>query len=145
MIFFAVLISVVVGFGIYASKLRFDLVSDDYYQREIDYQSQIDRLNNTAPFKSEISISLNDQATLVRIVLPVEHTTAPGFSGNVYFYRPSDAEKDFTSDISPLTGGSAVIDSSELTDGLWKVQLSWTTGPTDYYYEDTLVVSRVGI
>ena len=139
--FFAILVTSVVAFGIYASTIRFDLVSDDYYAREIAYQSQIDRITNTRPLLEEIAVTPDLASGKVVLNLPVAHTTAADFEGNAHFYRPSDAQRDFHHALTASADGTFDVDAAPLNPGLWKVQLTWNVGETGYYFEDTLVVN----
>ena len=69
-----------------------DLVSADYYEQEIRYQGQLDRLKRAKQLDQQISVSYNPGQKQITISLPPElpHTA----TGSIHLYRPSAAGLD---------------------------------------------------
>lgn len=110
-------------------RQRVDLVRDDYYQDEMTYQKQIDRVSRTARLSTEPALVIDTDSQALNLRLPT------GWSaGKLTFYRPSDRLQDRT--IRLVTNQQAVS-TKGLTRGLWRAQLSWSVGGEDYYYEQT--------
>ena len=95
---------IVLSFIIFALSIAFiivfpfnqkvDLVTDDYYQKELKYQEQIDKNSRTK--------LLDDQLTLIqnKKTLEIQYPRDYGkISGEINFYRPSDSGKDFSKEI----------------------------------------------
>jgi hypothetical protein len=72
------------------------------------------------------------------VIFPAE-LNSKGISGEILFYRPSDATKDFKFQLS--TENSAhEVPLQNFSKGMYKMQLSWTAGQTAYFTEQVLVI-----
>ncbi|MCY7352421.1 MAG: FixH family protein [Cytophagaceae bacterium] len=119
-----------IGFMIYRMcRQRVDLVRDDYYQTEIAYQQQINRLVNASQ-KKPLDMTYHADVQQIAFVLP---TTL--HRGVIYFYRPSDRAQDFNLRIPDIHPARQVVSTAKLARGFWRVQLTWSDGQRDYYTE----------
>lgn len=112
-------------------RQKIDLVTDNYYEKEIKYQEQIDKLNNTNSLTEKIMIKkINSE---LHITFPDE---ALPKSGDITFYRPSDRSKDRT---FPLKEGEKiqVFNIEEFAPGLWEVVIYWKSNETEYLTKET--------
>ncbi len=116
-----------------------DLVRADYYEREIAYQDQIDRLNRTAAFRSEVSVSYELGQQQVALRLPAAHLTG-SITGTIHFYRPSNARLDFDLPLALDATGAQSVPTAKLQGGLWKVRVQWTSGGQEYFHNQSLVL-----
>src|SRR4051812_34279951 len=91
-----------ISFMVYSAMQQdFDLVAEDYYNKEIQFQNQIDKQTNEIGLKdSLICMVLADD---VIIKFPDEHL-GKKIKGEIQFFRPSDASKDVKSVISSENG-----------------------------------------
>ena len=110
-------------------RQRVDLVREDYYQDEIAYQKQIDRVARTARLSNEPALIVDSERQEVALNLPANWS-----AGKLTFYRPSNGLQDRT---IQLVRNQQAVSTSGLAKGLWRAQLSWSVGDKDYYYEDT--------
>jgi hypothetical protein len=69
-------------------------VSKDYYQKEIAYQQHMNTVAQTKESNAEIQVTLAEAAGQLVIAFP-EFYQGEKVSGNVNFFRPSDAKLDF--------------------------------------------------
>lgn len=126
---YAAFISVVfIMISISISK-NVDLVTEDYYDKEIKYQEEIDRINNTNILKEQVIFNIDEPT--VKIIFPVKSPQSV-ISGEILFYRPSESRKDFSITISADNSGSQSIDISGISKGLWKVKVIWNMDSTGY-------------
>jgi len=114
-----------------------DLVRSDYYEHEIRYQSQIERMNRTAAMRGEVSIAYDATGQQIALRLPAAHFAQQPI-GRVQLYRPSDARLDFEIPLALDEDGSQKVTAAKLRAGLWKVRILWTAGGQDYYYDQSL-------
>lgn len=134
-IFFAGTLSLV----FVACSQKMDLVSQDYYEREIKFQSHIDRLHRTQFFGVKASIEYDPTAGIIIVHLPAEH--APRISqGRIEFYRPSSATLDRQLLLKLNAAGTQSIATKNLAPGLWNVRVSWTADEKDFFIDQKLVV-----
>ena len=125
-----------VGIMVYKSMTKnIDLVSNNYYEKELKYQEQINKINNTKTLKQGIKIESNGSAVII---------TYPGecnkVTGEISFYKPSDAKNDFKMNIESGSDLKQVISTEKLTKGLWKVQISWAMDGKDYFNEEKVMI-----
>jgi hypothetical protein len=131
--FAAFIISLVV---LCARQTDIHLVSPDYYKEEIAYQNQIDQLSNAHHLKEKLQFHYEAQQKRLQLHFPASTER----SGEILFFRPSDARKDLKMDIRPDAQGNQAIPVGQLDKGLWKVKIHWQAGQQQYLAEETLVI-----
>lgn len=129
----------VISVAILASRQRTDLVRADYYEEELRFQKQIDRVNRTRPIKSEISVRVIKASRKIALELPAEFTDHDT-TGTIQFYRPSDARLDRQVPLAVDGNGRQSLDATELQPGLWRLRVSWKTGGSEYFHDSSLVI-----
>src|SRR5262245_14670744 len=122
---FVIFASAMAAWIAFATRQNMDLVRTDYYEAEIRYQSQLDRLNRTAPLRSKVAIHYRAAAREITLRLPAEHATSHP-AGRIHFYRPSEAALDFELPLTIDAQGPQRIDARKLPAGQWKVRVEWT-------------------
>ncbi|MBU6402156.1 MAG: FixH family protein [Verrucomicrobia bacterium] len=131
------------GFIIFAVGQKTDLVRPDYYDQEIRFQEQIDRLKATRPLRAQVTVSYDASRHCVHIHLPTAQAVR-SISGRIRFYRPSDASLDRDVPLAVDSAGLQVVHVAEWRRGLWRVRLEWTVDGQGYYYDQAIVVSMNG-
>lgn len=114
-----------------------NLVSEDYYQKEIAYQNNIDQMNNTNQLSKELTFNYKPDSQQIMLNFPKESI---GSTGEINFYRPSDAKKDFAVKLDIANAESQTIPVSTLDKGLWVVKVSWNKDGKGYYKEEKMVL-----
>ncbi len=114
------------------SRERIDLVRDDYYQTEVLYQKQIDRIANARRI-NPITMTYQRETHQVTVVLP-----ATLIKGEIHFYRPADRQLDFIVPIPAVHTNRQVVSTATLAEGYWRVQFTWSDGRHSYYTEETI-------
>ncbi|HRO41591.1 MAG TPA: FixH family protein [Flavipsychrobacter sp.] len=117
-----------------AMKQDFQLVSKDYYQKEIQYQEVIDAGKNQATLSAPVVFKANSEA--VTIALPEEFAEKI-VTGNVEFYAPVDAKFDAKFALQ-LESNSMSIPRTSLHPTKYQVKINWEAEGKKYYQETTL-------
>ena len=112
-----------------------DLVSSNYYEKEVKYQQQIDTEKRTKELNENIKINILNK-TLV-----VSFPDTAGVTGELYFYRPSDYKKDFSVPISLDTNREQAVNVSNLLKGYWRLQVKWIMNKNEYYSEQPVYIN----
>lgn len=112
-----------------------DLVAEDYYQQEIQYQNTIDQQD--AAQKSGFSPAIVTNENEVNIVFP-DTVRKMGVSGEVVFYRPDNKALDYSQNISLDNSGKMSIMRSKFSEGMYQAKVKWKSAGKDYYYESTI-------
>lgn len=118
-------------------RQRVELVSDDYYDRELAFQKKIDEMNNANALSEKITHSITDNSFL--IAFPSQFKSSE-VEGEIVFFRPSDASKDFKSKIQLDAEAKQEIDRKNLSKGMYKMQISWSVNGIPYFVEETIVI-----
>lgn len=131
---FVIFVGAIALIIIFPFNQKVDLVTNDYYERELRYQEQIDKTSRTAMLEEEIKINRNKNT--VEIIYPGSYGK---ISGEIIFYRPSDSSKDIEFNIAADSAGKQVIDIGSLVPGLWKLKISWNMNGQGYYIEKIIM------
>jgi hypothetical protein len=118
---------------------KVDLVADDYYKQEIEYQQQIDKMSNAKSLKEPIGFQFSSAQRTVKLSFPGDHLQK-GLNGNIHFYRPSDSSLDRQFEVKPDESGVQLISVGSLNKGLWKIKISWTAAGSSYFDEKVITL-----
>jgi hypothetical protein len=119
-----------------AFRQDFDLVHEDYYAEELQYQKHMDREKNSGLLGENISCSVDQN----EVVLKFPKTIDSGkVIGEVFFFRPSDKKKDIKQ-VLHLSEGEQRFPLSLFSSGLYKVKVTWQSNGIDYFNEETIVL-----
>jgi len=137
--FFTVAIIGCGTFIAFCSRHPADLVAADYYEQEVRYQGQIDRLRHAQQPTGPATVTYDAKARLISIALPPNYSRRKP-SGSIQLYRPSATNQDRQLKLAPDEHGVQTIDASSLLPGLWKVRVSWTADETEFFVDQKIVI-----
>ena len=137
--FFVIAILFIVTFIAFAMRQREDLVSADYYEREVRYQSQLDSMNRSQLLAAQAVVTFEPTQQTIVITLPAVQTQ--GATGKIQLYRPSDERLDRDVPLALNAEGIQRIDAKKLRDGLWKVRVRWSLDGKEYFVDQPVIVS----
>jgi hypothetical protein len=137
--FFAAAVAGCIGFVIFCNRHPTDLVSADYYEQEIQYQNQLERLDRTQRLSSQATVGYEPASHWLTIHLPPAQARH-AVTGSIQLYRPSAAGLDRKLKLNVDSSGTQHLDASDLSPGLWKIRLSWTVESQDYFTDQQVVI-----
>jgi hypothetical protein len=114
-----------------------NLVSEKYYERELVYQTRIKAIERTRALGGDAGIVSAAGAVIVQY--PRSMASATG-EGHVLLYRPSDRTSDRTLQIIADTAAQQIIPFTNLSSGLWRIQVQWVMRGDEYYMEQPFMV-----
>lgn len=120
------------------SQQNIDLVSTNYYNQEIQYQKQIDKIETTSRLNSQAEISSQDG--FVIITMPECFKTSK-LSGTISFFKPDDATQDFEIPIDLENNLVQKVASERLKSGRWNVRINYTDQKDTFYTEGKLNIN----
>ncbi len=109
-------------------RANHDLVTEEYYKKELAFQKEIDaeKEANALPYQLQI-----EKAEEGLMILFPEDMDPTKISGTVSLYRPSNKHLDFDLPIS-LSNAHLLIPDKRLLDGRWDINISWTYKGKEY-------------
>lgn len=123
------------GFIIFMAVKSFDqnidLVTEDYYREELNYQERINQIQQTKAQGMEAKVVLTDG--LLELTFP----NAPD-KGEAHLYRPSDSQFDKRFQLSPAE--TMAFDRSDLLKGYYILKISWEARGQTFYQEKGIVL-----
>jgi nitrogen fixation protein FixH len=136
-IFMGIYMTGIISVVWYAVSMDVNLVAEDYYQQELDYEAQIIRLKNTEALLDKPTFKLTSNKEYVILTFPQELSP---LGGGITFYRPSDFNQDrkFKLDLDEVNQQGFVTTS--FLPGLWKAKLTWQQGDKSYFQEFVIVI-----
>ncbi len=114
-----------------------DLVTDDYYEKELRYQDHIELVKSTNAL--EQTIELDYTTTSLVFKYPVIGSS-DNYSGSVHFFRPSDKRGDFIREIKIDSAYSQEFPNAIFAKGFWRAKISWNAGDRQYYSELPIII-----
>ncbi len=121
-----------------AMKEEFHLVAENYYEREVKYQEEIDKINNARSLTQPIAINYRAGENMVYIAFPDNQKRH--VEGIVYFFRPSDSSLDREFEADPDDTGLQKVDVKNFEKGLWQVKISWRYGRQEFQEEKNIII-----
>lgn len=138
---FIVIILFVVGLGSLAYisfQSKINLVDKDYYPLELDYQTMINKKNNSALLANKPTVIYSDGG--VYITFPADYMFSE-ITGEIHFYRSSDYEKDIIVPIDLSDNGMQSYSAANFLKGNYIVKLDWQYADVDYFQEFDIYIN----
>ncbi|QJP34637.1 cytochrome C oxidase Cbb3 [Nonlabens sp. Ci31] len=113
----------------------YDLVTEEYYAKEMVYQTEIDAEKNLNHLEEKLTGQKTADGWLLSF--PSELTNE-NIQGNLFLYRPSNQQLDFDMPIL-LSGSQLLIPDKNLIDGRWNITVDFKYNGKDYLYKKSIV------
>jgi len=109
-----------------------EMIEDNYYERELKYQTIIDGKNELNSYTSFTFLSLVNNEIVLS--LPSELSDKVN-RGNILFLKLDNQKFDKKYDIILGSNSSMNIPKSDLNPGVYRVKLDWGNGDKSYFKE----------
>ena len=129
---FTVFCLATIGVTVYFMMQKVDVVTENYYEKELKYQDQIDKVTRTRALKEKVDITNTGKELIIKFPNQPDKNQNKDF---ISLYRPSDNTKDVKIPVLTDTSGTQIVSVERLIKGYWKVQINWTSRGSEYYYE----------
>ncbi|RKD91414.1 FixH family protein [Mangrovibacterium diazotrophicum] len=120
-----------------ATRQDYFLVEKDYYQKGINYQSQIDRINNLNKLREKPELIQEGQSLKLQLPAWFQNKT---IEGEILIYSPVDEKLDKTTAIKLNESLQQTISLQGTKPGRYTVKLDWQADSTPYYWEHQITV-----
>lgn len=123
----------------YIISLDFYLVSNDHYEKGVEYQQTIDGQLRADSLENPVVILFDEPTVSIKILFPEELRT-DSLDGTINFYRPNDSALDRNYKLKLDETGRQIISVSDFAKGRWKLTLSWTSDSLSYIDEKNIFI-----
>lgn len=116
-------------------RFEHDMVTEEYYKKELVYQQEIDAEENAIALPENISDKRTENGW--QLIFP--HNMNPEkIKGTVFLYRPSNKQLDFDLPIQ-LSSQNLLIPDNRLLDGRWNIRVEWEYQGQKYLYKKSIL------
>ena len=115
-------------------ELDHDLVVEEYYKKELEFQEQLDNERNAQQLMEDISVEKTEAGFLVRFP---EDFDIEKIKGKMFLYRPSNKQLDFEIPVS-LSTHTLLVPDKRLVGGRWNIEIDWQYGQEAYFFQKEL-------
>ena len=136
---FGLFISGTIALIVLSARTQTDLVSPDYYERELRYQEDIDRRTRTQALEGQVRVRYDADRRQLTLALPAAHA-AKRVEGEIQLYRPSAAGLDRRVPLEVDSHGQQTLDATTLSDGFWRVRVTWRVGGEEFSFDEKVIV-----
>jgi hypothetical protein len=136
LIVYAVFVSGIMFLVFKSSSQKVDLVTTDYYAKELKYQQQLDAMDRVDRLSETVKYQINDE--VLTIVFPKDFT-GQKVTGDVVLYCPWNEDRDLKQNFS-IQDTSLMLPLRGDNKGLYELQLSWQANSISYYFEKKLIL-----
>jgi hypothetical protein len=140
-IIYITFVLLLVAFVIYSGFQQVDLVTEDYYDKELKYQQQINRINRAQSLSEPVNWTYNNKDNYLLLKFPAE-IDPHKVKGDILFFRPSDAKQDKLSALNLSSENTQIIHTRNLASGFWKIKIFWKEDKIEYYNEGNFVIKE---
>ena len=118
------------------SKYDNELVVEEYYKHDANYQQELAKLQNGADLEEKPIFTKTYDG--IEIQFPTTFDSKK-IAGNVSFYRSSNKKLDFETQVS-LSGPRLLIPKNNLVGGRWDIALDWSYNGVDYLSKEKFIL-----
>ena len=115
-----------------ATRQNYSLVEKNYYQKEIAYQEQIDKIHNANALPEKIEMTQSGNA--LKLTFP-ELFQSDTLEGTIHLYSFVSDKNDLTVPIELNNQLNQLVSIGKLPKGRYKVKVDWTARKTQFYQE----------
>lgn len=110
---------------------KMDLVTSDYYGKELKYQDKIDEMNRVKNLSETIKCEVNNN--VVTVIFPGDFAEKK-ITGIVEVYCPADESKDISQHFE-VTDSKLTVKLPGSYKGLFECHINWRVEGVSYYFE----------
>lgn len=132
-IFFACFVGFILFLVVKSHQQNIDLVTENYYEQELQYQQQIEKIKNTQQLDETVKIKSEKGG----IQLSFPALSSP-ILGQAQLFRPSDARFDLLTELQPDGSNQQYIVTDALPPGYYRLKINWQAGNQKFYTEEAL-------
>lgn len=103
------------------SKYDHEMVTEEYYKKELGFQEQLNKSQNAYNLKEQLTVTIEEKGLIISFPKSFDPAS---IKGKVSFYRPSNQKLDFEK-IILLSNSNLLIPKTNLVGGRWDITVDW--------------------
>ncbi len=118
-----------------AEDRKTELVTDDYYAKEIQFQDQLDRVKNALALETDFTWNKEGSDWVLGLKGNYDINE---IEGTLTLFRPSDSKLDFEIPMQLDTNYQQRVPTSKMVNGKYQLQVFWTVEGKECYLEKNI-------
>jgi len=136
LLFLILFLSAATMFIVFAMRQDLNLVHEDYYEKGVDYSSQMEVDSRSASFEDSIQTHMDEKL----LYIDIESSITSGIdSGNLLLFRPSSSSLDISYPFEQIES-PLMVPKTELFPGRYILKISWYTKGLKYELDKTIII-----
>ena len=123
------------GLAIRSASSPVLLVKKNYYDDDINYQSILDKKQNTLALVNDVTITYSSEKSEVEFQFPIKY---PHPTGTITFFRPSAMMLDSVFVIKTDSTNKMTINVAGFEQGLWRILIDWKSMNKSFLKEEKI-------
>ncbi len=119
-----------------SSQQNKDLVTENYFAKELVYQQKIDEMKRVTALSAPVGVSVNKGELLIDFPKDFRENE---IAGEAVLYCPSDEKKDMQQSFVSLDQ-LVTLSLPKSYHGLFYLKLNWVAAGVSYYYEKKIIL-----
>ncbi|MFC4816733.1 FixH family protein [Flavobacterium sp. GCM10023249] len=116
------------------AKYDHEMVTEDYYKKEIGFQTQLDKQQNAMDLSERVAVKNTTEGLEIHFPKSFDWNK---IQGKVSLYRPSNQQLDFDIPIS-LSSSNLLIPKTKLAGGRWDITIDWNYNGKEFLNKETV-------
>lgn len=125
-----------ITFVIKSKQIDHSLVTENYYEQDLAYQSHLDKVNNAQALPEDLRITGGVNADL-EFQFPSE---MQAISGEIWLYRANNTALDMKIPITTQADNSMRVPTRDLIAGRWRVKVDWQGSGKAFFTEQEILI-----
>jgi hypothetical protein len=123
------------GLAIFASMQSNELVTDDYYEKELEFEDVQKKQERTSLLLDKTEFKIEADHFVINFPKEVKGE----IFGNVVFFKPSSQKDDKSIDFK-TTSSNYELAIGDYSTGMYKIKINWEANGVEYYNEGEIVI-----
>lgn len=120
-----------------AEDRKTELVTDDYYAKEIQFQDQLDRVKNALAFETDFTWEKEGSYWVLGLT---GNYDIEEIEGSLTLFRPSDSKLDFEIPMQLDSNYQQRVPAALMVNGKYQLQVLWKVGDKECYLEKNIFI-----
>ncbi|NQY29369.1 MAG: FixH family protein [Flavobacteriaceae bacterium] len=117
-------------------KYSHDLVAEEYYKKELEFQDEINKEKNLQLLKRPIEVIVKKEGLTIEFP---NDLVANDINGTVFLYRPSNKKLDIEIPLS-ISSNILFLPKKDLVSGRWNIIIDFTHQGTAYLVKKEIML-----
>ena len=131
---FAVFVTGIIFLVVSSFSQNIDLVTTDYYEEELKYQTTIDATTRANALSAKLKCSVSNDTLLIEFPAEMKNIAV---TADVWLYFIADKKKDIKK-TTEIFNGEILLPLTSTNKGLHDVKISWLAAGEQYYFEQKI-------